>query len=96
MTGQANQRRLASAAATLPRQPRLVNRGGVRGSQQNCGPSIHPPSLPRGPSLADCIYVAPDSNGTNMQMVRVRAKIYPPVPPANSGVSSANYISLFR
>ena len=90
MMGQANQCCLTSAAATLPRQPCLVNCGGVQSNEQYHGPTIPLPLLPHGPSLTDCIYVAPNSNGTDLQMVCIRTKIYPPVPLTNSRVSSVN------
>ena len=84
MRGQANQCHLASAAATLLRQPHLVTRG-----WGNChwGPAILPPSLPRRPSITDCIYFTPDLNGTNVQMIWVKAIVYPPMPPTNIRVS---------
>ena len=66
MRGQANQRHLALAVATLPRQPHLVTRGWGNRHQ---GPVILPPSLPHGPSITDCIYFAPDLNGANIQMI---------------------------
>ena len=87
MTGQANQCHIASAAVTLPRQSHLAShhsRGGHRGL------AVHLPFLPRGPSLSDCIYISPNSNGTNMQMVHLRVKIYLPVPPTNLRVSYLN------
>lgn len=87
MTGQANQRRLASAATHLPRQPQLVTRGSRVNRGRRRGPAIHPPSLPRGPTVEDCTYVASSANGNDLQMVRIRAYIYPPKSPSISRVS---------
>ena len=87
MTGQANQRRLASAAAHLPRPPCLVNRGNRSNRGMRRGHAVHPPSLPRGPALEDCMYVEPD---TNVPMVHIKAYIYPPKPHRNSRVSRTN------
>ena len=95
MTVQVNQHRLALATATLPRQPHLVSHSGGCGNQC-CGPAIHPPSLPHGPSISNCIYITPDSNGANMQMIWVRAMIYPPLPPTNSRVSHPNLFFLIN
>ena len=47
-------------------------------------------SLPCGPSISDCTYVVPDLNGANVQMIWVRAVIYPPLPPTNFRVSHPN------
>jgi hypothetical protein len=67
-TGHVNQARLASASATIPRQPSLTRRGRRR------GPAVHPPSLPNTrPDIRQC-YVegAPDST------LRITVKVYPP------------------
>jgi hypothetical protein len=87
MTGQVNQRRLASAAAHLPRAPRLVTRGGRTNRGVHRGPAIHPPSLPRSPSLEDCTYLGPDPNGNNVPMIHIKVYVYPPKPPSSSRVS---------
>jgi hypothetical protein len=70
MAGQVNQRRLASAAATLPRQPRLPRRGR--------GPAVPAPSLRRssGPKVEDCLSTIPDAQGDFA--IRIKVKIYPP------------------
>ena len=86
MTGQANQRQLASAAH-LPRPPRLINCGNRSNCGMHHGHAVHPPSLPCGPALEDCMYVEPD---TNVPMVHIKAYIYPPKPHHNSRVSCTN------
>ena len=87
MMGQANQHHIASTAVTLPRQSHLASRR----SRGGCwGPAVHPPFLPHGPSLSHCIYISPNLNGADMQMVCLRVKIYPPVPPTNLRVSYLN------
>ena len=88
MTGQANQQHLASAATHLPRQPQLVTCGSWVNQRRHCGPAVHLPSLPHGPTVEDCTYVASNANGNNAQMVCIRAYIYPPQPPSISRVSN--------
>jgi hypothetical protein len=75
--GHANQARLASAAATLPRQPTL-NRRTSRTTRPR-GPAIQPPTLP--------VELAPGSalhlrscfvSGTPDPVVRLTVKVYPP------------------
>lgn len=91
MTGQANQCHMASAAVTLPRQSHITSCHGIQGSRGGCQePAIHPAILPHGPSLSDCIYISPDLNGADVQMLHMRVKIYPPVPPTNFRVSYLN------
>jgi hypothetical protein len=67
MAGQTNQRRMASAANTLPRQPRLPRRGR--------GPAVAAPSLRRssGPRIEDCLSI-PDAQGN--PTIRVKVKVY--------------------
>ena len=69
MAGQTNQRRLSSAATSLPRQPRLPRRGR--------GPAIAAPSLRRssGPRIEDCLSI-PDPQGN--PTIRIKVKVYPP------------------
>jgi hypothetical protein len=76
MTGQVNQRRLASAAATLPRQPQLPRRG--RGRGRGRGPAISAPSLRRvsRPKIEDCMSTIPDAQGNFP--IRIKVKVYPP------------------
>ena len=91
MTGQANQHCMTLAAVTLPRQSCITSHYGVQGSRGGCwGLAISPPFLSCGLSLSDCIYISPDSNGADVQMLHVRVKIYPPVPPTNFRVSYLN------
>jgi hypothetical protein len=75
--GHANQARLASAAATLPRQPALNRR--TSRSTRTRGPAIQPPSIP--------VELAPGSalhlrscfvSGTPDPVVRLTVKVYPP------------------
>ena len=84
MTGQANQRHLASAAAHLPGLPCLVTRGSQSNQGVCHGPAAHPPSLPCGPALKDCMYVEPN---INVPMVCTKVYIYPPKPHRHSRVS---------
>lgn len=69
MAGQTNQRRMASAANTLPRQPRLPRR--------SRGPAVAAPSLRRssGPRIEDCLSI-PDAQGN--PTIRIKVKVYPP------------------
>ena len=67
LIGQVNQQRLASSAATQPRQPQLPLRGRHR------GPAIRPPQLPRAPRLEDCV-----SHITGEPLVQLAVKVYPP------------------
>ena len=91
MTGQANQCHMASAAVTLPRQSCITSCHGVWGSRGgHWGLAVHPPFPSYGPSLSDSIYISPDLNGADMQMLHVRVKIYPPVPSTNFRVSYLN------
>jgi hypothetical protein len=69
---QTNQRRLNSAAAHIPRQPRLQSRGRRR------GPAIAPPSMPRPPSVNDCLIDLLTDAGTLEPGIRIKAKVYPP------------------
>jgi hypothetical protein len=71
MAGQVNQRRLSSAAATLPCQPQLTRRG-------RRGPATPAPSLRRSsvPKVEDCISTTPDAQG--IFSISIKAKIYPP------------------
>ena len=64
MTGQVNQWQLASAAAHLPRPPHLVNCSSHSNQEVCHGLVVHPPSLPHGPTLEDCVYVEPNTNVT--------------------------------
>ena len=68
LTGQVNQQRLASSAASQPRQPQLPSCG-----RQHRGPAVRPPQLPRTPRLEDCI-----SNVTGEPLVQLAVKVYPP------------------
>ena len=73
MAGQVNQRRLASAAATLPRQPQLSRRG-------HRGPATPAPSLSLRrssvPKIEDCISTIPDAQGNFS--ISIKVKVYPP------------------
>ena len=67
LIGQVNQQRLASSAATHPRQPQLPLCG------QRQGPAIQPPQLPHAPRLEDCV-----SHITSEPLVQLVVKVYPP------------------
>ena len=67
LIGQVNQQRLASSAATQPRQPQLPLRGRRR------GPAIRPPQLPRAPKLEDCV-----SHIASEPLIQLVVKVYPP------------------
>ena len=72
MSGQVNQQRRASAAASQPRQPRLPSR-------RRHGPAIAPPSLPRNsqPCIDDCLSTT-ISDSVEIRTLRIKFKIYPP------------------
>ena len=84
MTGQVCQQRLASSAATQPRQPQLPSHG----SRHRQGPAVRPQPLHWVPRIEDCV-----SNINSEVVVRLAVKVYPPQvssPPSN--ISSINFI----
>ena len=90
MTGQVNQCHLALAAVHLPHQPHLVVCGACVCWGGHQGPVVHPPSLPCGPSLDDCMYITTGANGNDTQMLHINAYIYPPEPLSSSRVSNVS------
>ena len=73
MSGQVNQQRRASAAASQSRQPRLPSRGRRR------GPAVPPPSLPQNsmPCIEDCMSTT-IHNGIKIPTLQIKFKIYLP------------------
>lgn len=90
-TRQANQQRLASASATLPRRPALVSRTVRAASVPSSGLAIRgrrprgragrPPGLPSATTISDVTFHDAPSDA---HFLRVRCKVYPPL-----GVSCA-------
>ena len=84
MTGQVNQQRLTSSAATQPRQPQLPSCG----SCHHRGPAVQPQPLHWVPRIKDCI-----SNINSEVVMWLAVKVYPPqVSSPPSDVSSINFI----
>lgn len=68
-----NQQRLASASATIPRQPALQARNARRGRRPGTT-NMQPPGLPPAPTMENAIITKEDGSIA----LRIRVKIYPP------------------
>ncbi|KAF6762168.1 hypothetical protein DFP72DRAFT_1061446 [Ephemerocybe angulata] len=75
-TSNANQARMVSAAARLPRPPRLLSRSGPSTNRRGRGPAVQPPALPPHRTLQSSIDTCHYLNG-NVHTVRITMKIYP-------------------
>lgn len=85
-TSQANQRRLASASASLPRRPALAARtaratsvpssGMVIRGRRPRGRAGRPPSLPSATTVSDVTF---HNVSADAYFLRIRCKVYPPL-----------------